>query len=348
MSINSAAAPNSQATQNRRVAVFGAYGHTGRFVIARLRERGWVPVACGRDAERLVALDDAFPGIDRFVASVDDPASLDRALAGTVAVINCAGPFSDTAVPVVEAALRAKVHYLDTVAEQQPALALFERYDEAAKAAGIVIVPAMAFYGGLADLLATSAMGDWDGADEILIAVGLDSWHPTNGTRVTGERNKARRVVVSNGALDFVADPAPTRDWAFQAPFGNQEVVGVPLSEIVLISKHLRSSEVHSFLNLVSLKDVRDPTMPAPVAADSSGRSAQVFLVEVMVRKGEVQRHASAQGRDIYAVSAPLIVEAMERVVDGRRTRTGTVAAGEAFDAPGFLAALAPEHLVLA
>lgn len=348
MSIKSVPDSDSSAPQNRRVAVFGAYGHTGRFVIARLRERGWVPLAAGRDADRLAALDAVFPGLERRVASVDDPASLDRALAGTVAVINCAGPFSDTAVPVVEAALRAGVHYLDTVAEQQPALALFERYDEAAKATGIAIVPAMAFYGGLADLLATHAMGDWDTADEILISVGLDSWHPTQGTRVTGERNKARRLVVSKGALDFLADPAPTRDWAFQAPFGTQDVVGVPLSEIVLISRHLRSSEVHSYLNLASLKDVRDPSTPAPVAADSSGRSAQRFVVEVTVRKGEAQRHASAQGRDIYAVSAPLIVEAMERIVDGRRSRNGAVAAGEAFDASGFLAALAPEHLELA
>jgi len=38
---------------SHRVAIYGAYGHTGRFVVAELLRRGFVPVACGRDAARL-------------------------------------------------------------------------------------------------------------------------------------------------------------------------------------------------------------------------------------------------------------------------------------------------------
>jgi hypothetical protein len=40
-------------------------------------------------------------------------------------------------------------------------------YADRAREGGIVIIPAMAFYGGLGDLLATAAMGDWTIADEI-------------------------------------------------------------------------------------------------------------------------------------------------------------------------------------
>jgi short subunit dehydrogenase-like uncharacterized protein len=40
----------------RNVAVFGAYGHTGRFVVAELRERGYVPLLLGRDQDKLLAL----------------------------------------------------------------------------------------------------------------------------------------------------------------------------------------------------------------------------------------------------------------------------------------------------
>ena len=47
------------------VAVFGAYGHTGRFVVAELRERGFVPLLAGRDAGRLQALAAAHPGLER-------------------------------------------------------------------------------------------------------------------------------------------------------------------------------------------------------------------------------------------------------------------------------------------
>ncbi|WP_256862674.1 NAD(P)H-binding protein [Microbispora sp. GKU 823] len=80
------------------VAVFGAYGHTGRFVVAQLRDRGFVPVLSGRDADRLKTL--AYEsGLEARPASVDDPASLDRALAGAAAVVNCAGPFAATPPP---------------------------------------------------------------------------------------------------------------------------------------------------------------------------------------------------------------------------------------------------------
>ncbi len=43
------------------VTVFGAYGHTGRFVVAHLRERGCMQVLSGRDAGKLRALAASVP-----------------------------------------------------------------------------------------------------------------------------------------------------------------------------------------------------------------------------------------------------------------------------------------------
>ena len=193
---------------DRTVAVFGAYGHTGRFVVAELRKRGWMPILSGRDVAKLSALAEEHDGLEVRVASVDDPTSLDRALAGASAAINCAGPFADTASPVIDAALRSDVHYLDIAAEQPAVLATFERFARPAREAGVVIAPAMAFYGGLGDLLATAAMGDWTAADEILIGTALDSWKPTGGTRLTGKRNPGQHLTFSNNKLD-PSDPLP-------------------------------------------------------------------------------------------------------------------------------------------
>jgi hypothetical protein len=332
---------------DRTIAVFGAYGHTGRFVVSELRSRGWTPVLCGRDAEKLAILGVSHPGLQLRVASIDDPAALDRALAGAAAVINCAGPFLDTAPPLIEAALRAHIHYLDLAAEQGAVVATFERFSTAARDAGIAVIPAMAFYGGLGDLLATAAMGDWTSADEIRIAIALDSWLPTRGTRLTGARNTAKRLVVSGNRLQAIADPPPTRLWDFPAPFGTQEVVGLPLSEIITMSRHLRAPEIHAYMNLAPLKDLRDPQTPAPTPADASGRSSQQFLVDVVVRKGSEQRRAVAHGRDIYAVTAPLVVEAVMRLVTGSCRTTGVVSAGQCFDARNFLGALKAEDIVI-
>ena len=47
--------------------------------------------------------------------------------------------------------------------------------------------------------------------------------------------------------------------------------------------------------------------------------------------------------RNIYAITAPIVVEAAERILDGRFKATGVVAAGEVFDAQNFLRSLRPD-----
>jgi hypothetical protein len=47
-----------------------------------------------------------------------------------------------------------------------------------------------------------------------------------------------------------------------------------------------------------------------------------------------------ARGQDIYAVTAPIVVEAAQRIAAGAVRTTGVVTAGEAFDARDFLGSL--------
>jgi short subunit dehydrogenase-like uncharacterized protein len=331
--------------RGRKIAVAGASGHTGRFVVAELQRRGFAPVAIGRDKAKMTERGFWGSDVEIRIASIDNLAALDRALAGVGSVINCAGPFLDTADAVAAAALRARVHYLDVTAEQASAQATLDSFDEAAKEAGVVVIPAMGFYGGFADLLATAAMGEWDSADEIRVGIALNSWNPTEGTRKTGQRNTAQRLVIEGGKLVPVEQPAPRMSWDFPAPFGRQDVTEVPLSEVQLMARHLQVARLRSYLNDAPLRDLRDSTTPPPVAADESGRSAQIFLVDVGVRKGSEERRIVAQGRDTYAFTAPLVVEAMERILDGRVHGVGALAPGEAFDAGDFLRALTPEFL---
>jgi hypothetical protein len=90
------------------------------------------------------------------------------------------------------------------------------------------------------------------------------------------------------------------------------------------------------------MRDLHDPETPTPTAADESGRSSQTFLVEVVARKGRERRRAFARGRDIYAITGPIVVEAVQRVVTAQATRTGVITAGKAFDARDFLESLSP------
>jgi hypothetical protein len=329
----------------RVIAVVGAYGHTGRFVVAELLRRGATPLLVGRDKVKLDALRDLAPGAPSRVASTEDAASLDDALDGAAAVINAAGPFLHTTLPVADAALRAGIPYLDVAAEQGITATLFDTYDDRAREAGVVVAPSLAFYGGLGDLLATAALGEWPDADEITLAYGLDSWHPTQGTRLTGESNAGQHLVHTGGALrpfDYSQDAFP---WDFPEPLGTQEANTFATADQVTLPRHVRTPEVRAVMNLAPLKDIRAQETPEPVPADDGGRSAQTFLVEAVVRRGDETRRAVAGGRDIYAVTAPLVVEALARILDGRCAAPGVRAAGEAFDAVDFLKALTGEHL---
>jgi hypothetical protein len=139
----------------------------------------------------------------------------------------------------------------------------------------------------------------------------------------------------------------PERDWEFPPPLGRQAVVPMPFSEIITLSRHLSASTIDSYLSAVALDDIHDPATPAPPAVDEEGRSAQRFVVDVVLRRGAHERRISAAGRDIYAVTAPLIAEAATRLLDGRARPRGVAAPGEAFDARDFLASLTPSHLTL-
>ncbi|RSN27378.1 saccharopine dehydrogenase [Amycolatopsis sp. WAC 01416] len=326
------------------VAVFGAYGHTGRFVVEELRERGFGVLAVGRDEAKLRGL--PWSDLDIRQASVDDAASLDRAFKGAEAVINAAGPFADTAAPVIEAALRAGVPYLDVAAELEANMDTFAHFGD--RAEGATVIPAMAFFGGLGDLMVTAAMGDWTSADEAHVAYALSSWHPTEGTRAAGkvsrERRGGQRIRFSGGRIEYRDDALPELDWDFPAPLGTRAVLGeFTMADVVTVPSHLAIPEVTTYMTVNAAREVVTPETPT---LGSDGPSSQEFLVDVVVRSGDAERRIAARGQDIYAITAPLVVEAVQRVLDGRTKATGVVSAGEVFDAADFLAALTPRITV--
>lgn len=340
--------------ENRTITVYGASGHTGQFVVGELRRRGWAPVLSGRDVAKLraVAAAGGHDGLEIRPAAVDSPTAVDRALAGAAAVINCAGPFRWTAAPVVEAALRAGIPYLDVAAEIEAVADTFAHYDDRARDAATVVVPAMAFYGGLGDLLATAAAAGWTSADEVTIAYGLSSWRPTPGTLAAGresrDRRQGRRIAYRDGRLELRTDSAGVDVWQFPAPLGRQKVhADFTMADCVTIPRHLPTPSIRSYMTAVAVDDLSAPDPTPRVATDESGRTSQTFVVEVVVRSGTTERRAFAGGRDIYAVTAPLVVEATERVLAGRVEGTGALTAGQAFDAGEFLRSLPLDHLSL-
>ena len=107
----------------KKVVVYGASGYTGRLICEYLREYHVPFVAAGRSQEKLESsLAHNVAGVetaDYEIRTVDhDVESLAELFDGASVVCNTVGPFSTLGPTVVEAALKAGVHYTDTTGEQ--------------------------------------------------------------------------------------------------------------------------------------------------------------------------------------------------------------------------------------
>ena len=108
---------------DKPVIVYGASGYTGRLICEYLRDYHLPFVAAGRDKDKLQdAMSSHVAGIetaDYEIEAVEhDVDTLAELFAGASVVCNTVGPFSKLGPVVVEACLKAGVHYLDTTGEQ--------------------------------------------------------------------------------------------------------------------------------------------------------------------------------------------------------------------------------------
>ena len=147
----------------------------------------------------------------------------------------------------------------------------------------------------------------------------------------------------ADGVLQYHDDKASQQDWEFPEPLGRRAVFSeFTMADVVTVPSHLAVPEVRTHMAVEAARDLAGQDTPAPEAVDELGRSDQMFVVDVLVRADGVERRATARGQDIYAVTAPLVVEAVQRILAGDTRAVGVASAGAMFDAADFLRSLAP------
>ena len=107
----------------------------------------------------------------------------------------------------------------------------------------------------------------------------------------------------------------------------------------------LATPNVEIFMTVDAIRDMREGDSRGPIAIDDRGRSGQTFAVRADATRDGAVRRALATGRDIYAITAPIVVECMERVLHGDAHPGGVHPAGGLFDARDVLDHLAPHDL---
>jgi short subunit dehydrogenase-like uncharacterized protein len=162
--------------------LYGASGYTGRRIADEARRRGLRPVLAGRDPLKIKPLADRL-GCPARVLRLRSLAAIAQNLEGVRAVLNCAGPFSATAGPMMDACLAARVHYLDITGEIAGIEAAAARHHRAV-AAGVSLIPAVGFDCVPSDCLAAMLAERLPGATLLQLAFRL-SGPPSAGTAKT-------------------------------------------------------------------------------------------------------------------------------------------------------------------
>jgi short subunit dehydrogenase-like uncharacterized protein len=123
--------------------LYGANGYTGELIAREAVRRGFKPILAGRSRPAIERLA-AELGCPSAVFEVDDHTTMVAAVANVAAVLNCAGPFSRTARPVMQACLACHVHYFD-IAGEIDIFELARSVDEKAQRASMVLCPGIGF-----------------------------------------------------------------------------------------------------------------------------------------------------------------------------------------------------------
>lgn len=205
--------PPQTGPASARWLLYGAYGYTGRLIVERAVELGLRPVVAGRDGARTQALADEH-GLEWTAFGLDQPGALSAALRAVGLVINAAGPFSATWRPMLDACLAARCHYLDITGEIEVLEAMQERAD-AARNAGVHVVPAVGFDVVPTDCAAALAAETVDDATELVLALSVSGGASRGTTRTTLERLGRGGAVRRNGRIVPVAIGSEHRTIAF-------------------------------------------------------------------------------------------------------------------------------------
>lgn len=169
--------------QTNSFLLYGANGYTGELTARYANEYQLTPILAGRRKEVIEPLANKL-NLSYRIFDVNDTEALIAALKEVKVVVNAAGPFQFTAKQIIEACLQTGTHYLDINGD----IAIFEmikRYDDAAKKAGIMLLPGAGFDVVPTDCIALQLKKLLPDADSLELAFATLGGGLSHGTATT-------------------------------------------------------------------------------------------------------------------------------------------------------------------
>ncbi len=208
--------------------IYGANGYTGRLVAAEAVGRGLRPVLAGRNRGELADLAGEL-GLEYRVFGLESPEVLVDELQSMKLVLHCAGPFSATSEPMIEACLATGTHYLDITGE----IGVFEhawKQSDRANHSDVVLCPGVGFDVVPTDCLAASLVGRLPSATSLALAFEPGGGMSRGTAKTSVEGMSKGGCIRKNGKLQTVPLGWKTR----RIPFAHAErnAVTIPWGDV--------------------------------------------------------------------------------------------------------------------
>ena len=310
--------------------LYGASGTTGRLIAEEAVRRGHSPLLAGRDRVKLQELQRS-TGLEWVHLPLEQGAELRGALSGMHCVLLAAGPYEATGPRMRAACLDARCSYLDInadVADFSQALTC----DNAARAAGIAIIPGVGYGVVFAESLAALLVRRMPDATTLRLSLATANAGRSRGASLS------IAAALERGGLEVCDGELRTRPiafatWRIQHP--NQcatSFAAVPRAELVAVQ---RSTHVPNVVIGISM----------PRAAAAVVRLAGPWL-------GKVLAHTAARQQDGQPPSESAIAKLRSRVWGEASNTRGEHAAamletGEGYRAAAAAAVGAVERLIV-
>ncbi|HEY1560691.1 MAG TPA: saccharopine dehydrogenase NADP-binding domain-containing protein [Caulobacteraceae bacterium] len=227
-----------------RALLYGVTGFTGREVAERLR--GLDIVVAGRDAAGVRAVAGTL-GLSWRAFPLTDADVLDEALSDIDVVLHAAGPFEETAAPMLQACLRTRTHYLDLNGEW-PGFVDALVCDGALKAVGVMAMPGVGLTIVATDCLLALAVATWP--DTVRVRLGVSQAQVVSRGSVASAARLLSPYVLVRRNGDLVSVPAGSLAHAFDFGEGLREAAAMSWADVVTgpISTGVGDIEVYSEL----------------------------------------------------------------------------------------------------
>lgn len=243
--------------------IYGANGYTGELIAREAAKRGLRPVLAGRSEEKVSALAAELSMPFRVFNLADDTATFEG-LQDIDLVLNCAGPFSQTAEPMMTACIASKTHYLDITGEIS-VFELAQQLSGKAKKAKVILCPGVGFDVIPTDCVAARLKEAMPEATQLTLGFDSRSGLSSGTAKTTVEAMKLGGRVRINGEIKPVGLGYATREINFGN--GTKYAVTIPWGDVstAFHSTGIGNIEVYIPASPKSVRMMRAANLARPI-----------------------------------------------------------------------------------